>query len=663
MTKNLLIEKERETAKDPTIKLLFALSISVTFFIIVVLIVVDEFNVKQKQQQDTILNFYDKSIAETFNLTNTLHRLDKKISLNKGSKFSDIRLRNESAQLKKHKQIIIGLQQKYQRKTFELSVERLASQIDLILQEVNGTFIENKVLERRIRAALFSAKQVNLLHQQKRMVDSQLLSVEFSKVDSIIDGAILFVLIIGLPLTCFIFIRVKKAILQQQIIHSKLLDTHHEIERHAYYDSLTNLPNRRLFKENLESAIKTSARTGEVFGVFFLDIDNFKNINDSLGHDVGDTLLIEVSKRILNSIRTNDKLSRIGGDEFNILVADVNNDFKARLVAEKIINQLAEPFRIDNHEINVSVSIGITLLPNDSTDFSTLLKYADLAMYHVKSVGKNSYKFFNKTLNETAIANMQLEKKLKRAIENDEFVLYYQPQVNIKDKSIIGFEALIRWDDPEKGIISPQSFIPLAESTGLINQIGLWVISQVCRDLTALIEHTHDKIKVAINVSARQMQDFNLVSVLQQACESNQVSPSNIEIEITESMLMEDIEEKRKQLLAIQALGMGIAIDDFGTGYSSFSYLKKLPLNTLKIDRSFIENVCIDTKDKEIASGIIALAHSLHLKLVAEGVETQEQLTLLENKECDFYQGYLFSRPLPLNQLLKTDFSGRPHVG
>lgn len=663
MTKNLLIEKERETAKDPTIKLLFALSISVTFFIIVVLIVVDEFNVKQKQQQDTILNFYDKSIAETFNLTNTLHRLDKKISLNKGSKFSDIRLRNESAQLKKHKQIIIGLQQKYQRKTFELSVERLASQIDLILQEVNGTFIENKVLERRIRAALFSAKQVNLLHQQKRMVDSQLLSVEFSKVDSIIDGAILFVLIIGLPLTCFIFIRVRKAIQQQQIIHSKLLDTHHEIERHAYYDSLTNLPNRRLFKENLESAIKTSARTGEVFGVFFLDIDNFKNINDSLGHDVGDTLLIEVSKRILNSIRTNDKLSRIGGDEFNILVADVNNDFKARLVAEKIINQLAEPFRIDNHEINVSVSIGITLLPNDSSDFSTLLKYADLAMYHVKSVGKNSYKFFNKTLNETAIANMQLEKKLKRAIENDEFVLYYQPQVNIKDKSIIGFEALIRWDDPEKGIISPQSFIPLAESTGLINQIGLWVISQVCRDLTALIEHTHDKIKVAINVSARQMQDFNLVSVLQQACESNQVSPSNIEIEITESMLMEDIEEKRKQLLAIQALGMGIAIDDFGTGYSSFSYLKKLPLNTLKIDRSFIENVCIDTKDKEIASGIIALAHSLHLKLVAEGVETQEQLTLLENKECDFYQGYLFSRPLPLNQILKTDFSGRPHVG
>ena len=658
MTEHLLEEKERKTIKDPTIKLLFALSISVTFFIIIVLIVVDEFNVKQKQQQDIILNFYDRSIAETFDLANTLHRLDKKISLNKNSQFSDIRLRNEVAQLKKQKQIIIGLQQTYQRKKFEQSVERLARQIDLILQEINGTFRENQVIEKHIRTAIFSAKQINLLHQQERIVDTQLLSVEFSKVDSIIDGAMLFALIIGLPLIYFIFIRVRKAILQQQIIHSKLLDTHQEVERHAYYDSLTNLPNRRLFKENLESAIKTSARTGEVFGVFFLDIDNFKTINDSLGHDVGDTLLIEVSRRILNSIRTNDKLSRIGGDEFNILLADVENDFNARLVAEKIITQLAEPFYISSHEINVSVSIGITLLPDDSTDFSTLLKYADLAMYHVKSVGKNSYKFFDKTLNENAIANMQLEQKLKGAIKNDEFVLYYQPQVNIKDKSITGFEALIRWNDPEQGLISPQSFIPLAESTGLIDKIGLWVISQVCRDLTALIEHTHDKIKVAINVSARQMQDFNLVSILQQECEKNQVSPNNIEIEITESILMEDIEEKSKLLLAFQSLGMGIAIDDFGTGYSSFGYLKKLPLNTLKIDRSFIENICVDTKDEEIASGIIALAHSLHLKLVAEGVETQEQLSLLESKECDFYQGYLFSRPLPLNQILKTDFDG-----
>jgi len=658
MTEHLLEEKERKTIKDPTIKLLFALSISVTFFIIIVLIVVDEFNVKQKQQQDIILNFYDRSIAETFDLANTLHRLDKKISLNKNSQFSDIRLRNEVAQLKKQKQIIIGLQQTYQRKKFEQSVERLARQIDLILQEINGTFRENQVIEKHIRTAIFSAKQINLLHQQERIVDTQLLSVEFSKVDSIIDGAMLFALIIGLPLIYFIFIRVRKAILQQQIIHSKLLDTHQEVERHAYYDSLTNLPNRRLFKENLESAIKTSARTGEVFGVFFLDIDNFKTINDSLGHDVGDTLLIEVSRRILNSIRTNDKLSRIGGDEFNILLADVENDFNARLVAEKIITQLAEPFYISSHEINVSVSIGITLLPDDSTDFSTLLKYADLAMYHVKSFGKNSYKFFDKTLNENAIANMQLEQKLKGAIKNDEFVLYYQPQVNIKDKSITGFEALIRWNDPEQGLISPQSFIPLAESTGLIDKIGLWVISQVCRDLTALIEHTHDKIKVAINVSARQMQDFNLVSILQQECEKNQVSPNNIEIEITESILMEDIEEKSKLLLAFQSLGMGIAIDDFGTGYSSFGYLKKLPLNTLKIDRSFIENICVDTKDEEIASGIIALAHSLHLKLVAEGVETQEQLSLLESKECDFYQGYLFSRPLPLNQILKTDFDG-----
>jgi len=656
MTEPLLAEKERKSAKDPTIKLLFALSISVTFFIIVVLIVVDEFNVKQKQKQDIILNYYDRSIAETFNLTNTLHRLDKKISLNKNSQFSDIRLRNEVAQLIKQKQIIIKLQQKYQQQKFGLSVERLTSQIDLILQEINGAFMDYQVIEKLIRAAIFSAKQINLLHQQKRMLDTQLLSVEFNKVDSIIDGAMLFALIIGLPLISFIFIRVRKAVQQQQIIHDKLLDTHQEIERHAYYDSLTNLPNRRLFKENLESAINTSARTGEVFGVFFLDIDNFKAINDSLGHDVGDTLLIEVSRRILNSIRTNDKLSRIGGDEFNILLADVENDFKARLVAEKIINQLAEPFYISNHEINVSVSIGITLLPDDSTDFSTLLKYADLAMYHVKSVGKNSYKFFDKTLNETAIANMQLEQKLKKAIKNDEFVLYYQPQVNIKDKSIVGFEALIRWNDPEQGIISPQSFIPLAESTGLIDKIGLWVISQVCRDLTALIEHTHDKIKVAINVSARQMQDFNLVSILQQECDNNQVSPSNIEIEITESILMEDIEEKSKLLLAFQALGMGIAIDDFGTGYSSFNYLKKLPLNILKIDRSFIENICVDTKDEEIASGIIALAHSLHLKLVAEGVETQEQLNLLESKECDFYQGYLFSRPLPLNQILKTNF-------
>lgn len=650
-------KREYKAVKDPTLKLLYVLSISMILVIFVVLTVVDEFNTKQKQQQDVILNFYDRSIAETFNLSNTLYRLEIKILRNKASELSENQLRNDVAQIKRHKQKIINLQQDYPRYKFQQSIDRLSAQIELILQKIEETFVQGEVIENRIHAAILTAKQVNLLHQQERIVDTQLLSAEFSKVDAIIGSSMLFIVIIGLPLISFIFIRVRKGILQQQIIHTKLLGAYQTVELHAYYDSLTNLPNRRYFKENLESAIKTSARTGEVFGVFFLDIDNFKTINDSLGHDVGDMLLIEVSKRILNSIRTNDKLSRIGGDEFNILLADVENDFKARLIAEKIINQLAEPIFIEKHEINVTVSIGITLLPNDSTDFSTLLKYADLAMYHVKSFGKNSYKFFDKALNDTAIANMQLEQKLKRAIKNEEFVLYYQPQVNINDKSIMGFEALIRWNDPELGIISPQNFIPLAEETGLINKIGLWVIIQVCRDLKTIIEHTHDKIKVAINMSSLQMKDFNLVSTIQEHCLKNQISPSNIEIEITESTLMEEVEEKRQLLLAFQALGMEIAIDDFGTGYSSFSYLKDLPLNTLKIDRSFIENVCENTKDEEIASGIIALAHSLQLKIVAEGVETQEQLALLKSKQCDFYQGYLFSRPLPLAVILKANFN------
>ena len=381
-----------------------------------------------------------------------------------------------------------------------------------------------------------------------------------------------------------------------------------------------------------------------------MDIDNFKSINDSYGHDVGDQLLMVVGNRITDCIRVTDKLSRISGDEFNLLLKTVDNTHDASHIAEKIIEQLSQPIVIASHEIKVSVSIGISLLPDDSNDFLTLLKYADLALYHVKSIGKNAYTFFDRNMERFAYAQLQLQQKLKQAIENKRFIVYYQPLVSAKDKKIIAFEALIRWHDEKDGIIMPQEFIPLAESTGLIVPIGEWLIHQVCQDLPSLIKITDKQIRIGINVSAQQLRNENLMNVLVTECQKNNVSPMNLEIEITESMLLDNIDTKRRLLERIRALGVGISIDDFGTGFSNFSYLKQFPVTTLKIDKCFINDICKHSQDREIVAGIIALAHCLNLTVVAEGVETKEQLKILFEKNCDFYQGYLFSQPQPIEK-------------
>ncbi|NMP30247.1 bifunctional diguanylate cyclase/phosphodiesterase [Thalassotalea sp. M1531] len=648
--------KEAGIAKDPTLKLLYALSIGVVIFIAIVLFVLDGFNQQLRQQQDVILNYYDKSIAETFNLTEALQALKFELSANYGRPIHIDSPQKKAEQLKRILHKINLLQQRYQQLKFQQSVKRLNKQINQVIENLSRGELQE--IRRYLDSAMHSARQINLLHQHERGNSTEQHYIEFSRVDSVIEAATLITVLIGLPLIAYILFRVKAGVQQLQYVHAKLLDTHKEVERHAYYDALTQLPNRRLFKEYLESAIENSARNGETYGVFYIDIDNFKRINDSLGHDIGDELLIEISQRILSCIRSTDMLSRIGGDEFNLLLVNVENDLKARQIAEKIIEKITKPAIIQGHEVNVSVSIGITLLPDDSRDFSTLLKYADLAMYHVKAVGKNSFKFFDKTLNDNAIANLKLEQKLKSAIERGAFELHYQPQFDIKTKRLIGFEALIRWYDDEQGNISPVVFIPLAEATGLIDKIGKWVITQVCKDINTLIAHTHANIRVAINISTRQLCNTELVKTLKESCEVHQVSPTNIEVEITESMLMDDIDEKKQLLQSLQNMGITVAIDDFGTGYSSFSYLKDLPVNTLKIDRTFIQHVCEQVKDEEIASGIIALAHSLQLKTVAEGVETQEQLSLLAQQSCDCCQGYLFSKPLPLIDIVNINYDG-----
>ena len=434
---------------------------------------------------------------------------------------------------------------------------------------------------------------------------------------------------------------------------SELKKAQIQMENLAFYDPLTGLANRRLFKNRLAKAVKSVQRHDSSIALLFLDLDQFKRINDTLGHDMGDALLKEIARRLDHNVRENDTVSRIGGDEFTILLTDVNNTNDVRIVAEKILTSLSRPFMLNGQDIISTVSIGITMTPEDSVDPNTLMKNADLAMYRAKELGRNNFQFFSEDMNTAILHNLEIEKELNLAIKRNQFILMYQPKIRMSDNTITGVETLVRWRHPEKGIIPPDNFIPIAEETGQIIKIGAWVLEHSCHEMGALIREglMPDDSKVAVNLSAKQFSDPDLLQTVLNILVQSKIDPLNLELEITESIIMDDVEAAIQIMETIKSKGIHLAIDDFGTGYSSLAYLKRFPIDVLKVDRSFVKDIPEDKTDMAITSAVIAMAHKLSMRVVAEGIETQEQMDFLRENNCDDGQGYLLSRPLTLPQL------------
>ncbi len=426
-----------------------------------------------------------------------------------------------------------------------------------------------------------------------------------------------------------------------------LKESEERIIKLATRDSLTELPNRLLFQDRLEQSIQNAKRENTSVAVLFIDLDRFKNVNDSLGHETGDSLLKEVAARMSQCIRSSDTVARLGGDEFVICLAHLSNPADATKVARKITEAMARPFEIEEQQINTSSSIGISLYPADAHDASTLLRNADTAMYHAKERGRNNYQFFSADMNERAMIRHAVEVALRKAIEREEFALVYQPQTRVSDSAVIGAEALLRWRHPERGLVTPIEFIRVAEDSGLIEPIGQWVIKAACTQLRRWQDSGYAPIRIAINISARQLLDPEaFLEYVTRTIAECKVDPRQIELEMTESLLLDHFEANAMMLHRLGQSGVRIAVDDFGTGYSSLSYIKRLPIDSIKIDRSFIRDIETDHDDAEIIRAIIAMAHGLKLRVTAEGVETARQLAALQQLACDEYQGYLVSEPI-----------------
>jgi len=414
----------------------------------------------------------------------------------------------------------------------------------------------------------------------------------------------------------------------------------------ALYDALTNLPNRTLFYKSVQQTLAHAISHDKVGAVLFLDLDRFKNVNDTLGHAVGDDLLREVATRLVRSIRARDMLARLGGDEFGILLPQLESADDAATVAEKILKALAEPVVLEGQEVFVSASIGIAVFPADGDDPDLLIRAADTAMYRAKGAGRNAYRFYTAEMNARSLDRLKLEGLLRRAIERCEFLLHYQPKVLCGDLRLCGAEALLRWKHPDRGLVSPADFIPLLEETGLIVPVGEWVIGEVCRQIRAWRDAGLAPVRVAINLSGRQFVQGDLADLVRRATLAAGIDPGLLEFELTEGTLMSHAGETIANLEQLKQAGSALSVDDFGTGYSSLAYLKRFPLDALKIDRSFISDATSNSDDAAIVKAIIRMAHELDLKVVAEGVETQAQLEFLRKRGCDEIQGYLFSKPL-----------------
>ena len=431
----------------------------------------------------------------------------------------------------------------------------------------------------------------------------------------------------------------------------------------AYYDPLTGLPNRQLFMEHVTQSLHAAIRNRTKMALLHLDLDRFKRINDTLGHGVGDQLLKNISTSLSDCVRSSDviakmnkpggprvSLSRLASDEFTILLTDIAEEEHAGLVAKRILEMINQPMTIEGQELYVSGSIGISLYPRDGDTVDLLLGSADVAMFHAKEHGRNCFMFFSSQMNSRALERLTIENDLKRAVERDELVLFYQPQINMQTGKLVGFEALVRWQHPEHGLVPPLKFIPIAEDSGLIVPISDWILYEACRQNQEWIDADFPPVRMGVNISSVQFMQQEMTEVVRKALQRTRLDPQYLELELTESAIMQNVEKVTQTLAELKSLGLTLSVDDFGTGYSSMSYLKRFPLDTLKIDRSFIMDITIDENDAAIVKAIIALAKILNLKTICEGVETPEQLNFLRNHGGDELQGFLVSKPVPAKE-------------
>ena len=439
--------------------------------------------------------------------------------------------------------------------------------------------------------------------------------------------------------------------------HKKAEET---ISKMAYFDQLTGLPNRVLLSDRLNHMLAQGQRYKELAAILFLDIDNFKHINDTVGHDEGDNMLKDVSKRLNKHVRACDTLARHGGDEFIILIQDLKKVENVINIVERIFSEFNEPFILNGQEFFITTSIGISIYPDDGEDKDTLLKNADIAMYRAKEDGKNTYQLFTPAMNERTIDIIKVKGMLHKAIKNEEFLLHYQPQVNIITGDITGIEALVRWQNPERGLVYPDAFISLAEETGHIVSLGEWVLYTACAQNRVWQDKCLKPIKMAVNVSIRQLKKNDFVSTVKRILKYTGLAPEFLEFEVTESIVMENIGSSLEILHELKSMGIKLSIDDFGTGYSSFEYLKQIPIDMLKIGMPVVQNITVNPADAAIAKAIIEVAHIMNLEVIAEGVETIEQLKLLSTLHCDKIQGFLVTKPLPssegLEEFLKKEW-------
>ncbi len=423
------------------------------------------------------------------------------------------------------------------------------------------------------------------------------------------------------------------------------------IQYQASHDLLTGLPNRANFNDCLTTAMDQAQRTGEKLAVVFLDLDRFKLINDSLGHSSGDRLLQDVCKRLRHYLRQGDVIARWGGDEFTMMLRNVTSSEHTATISERILKAFEEPFQCSEHELYISTSVGISIYPQDGEDVETLIKNADTAMYRAKEIGRNTFQLYRSNMDESSIRKLALENSLYKALKGDELLVYYQPQVNLCAGQMVGVEALIRWQHPTRGLLQPDEFIYLAEETGLIISIGYWMLRMACAQNRAWQDAGLPKLRLGVNLSAQQFKQPDFIPTLACILTETGLEPQYLDIELTESVVMEDVQENIAKLHQIREMGISLSIDDFGTGYSSLSYLKRLPINVLKIHQSFVKDITTNPNDLAIAISIVTLAHNLNLKVIAEGVETVDQMELLRSLKCDEMQGFLFNRPIPPTEL------------
>jgi len=431
----------------------------------------------------------------------------------------------------------------------------------------------------------------------------------------------------------------------------ELLKNEKNLNYLAYHDALTKLPNRLLFQDRLEHSLARARREKTQLAVLFIDLDRFKNVNDSLGHDAGDEVLRIIAARLDGMVRNADTLARLGGDEFVVILEPVNKQSDARRYVEKMLDAISQPVNANGHKLHMKASVGISIFPDNGNDIESLMKTADIAMYKAKEKGHNLFQFYSAEMNANSIESLLLENQLGGALGKDQLQLYYQPQFDLGSGDLIGFEALIRWHHPDHGIVSPLDFIPIAEESGLIIPIGEWIVHTACAQIKSINEQWQQSLKMAVNISPRQFVHPSLVPTVAAALAKNDLDPRFLELEVTESMAMDNVDQAIAKMDEINQMGVEFAIDDFGTGYSSLQYLKKFPISKLKIDKSFVKELELDINDTAIICSVIALGKSMGLEVIAEGIESSEQLETLKSEGCDQGQGYLFSKPVPASAL------------